>query len=248
MLYVDKMDGYIRKLDTTSALLEEAVEYLSRIHPCPFRSPSSYCKVEKAVAKLSVAVNRDKERYALKIRGYNAVESRTPIVGALCTAIAAMYGFDLSLKYTEKEMTKIFENDRELYYKIVGGPHPSDENTSDEFYASVAADYGMTSGELREFDEVLRTKSTWSGIQGMMLPTKLISETLQDPLGLQEPVDPPGVTRVEAFSCTTRGEDVRMMDFELEKAPKPLDVHRTNAAVEALCFDATASQEREDGE
>lgn len=236
MLYVDRMDGFVRKLETTSAVKEEPVEYLSRIYPCPLRTPSSYCKVEKAVDKISIAVNRDRERYALKLRGYWTTDRNTPIVGAYITAVGKMYGLELTQIEDDAQLRDIYEHDRELYWKIAAGPFPWDENASDEQYASVGADYGMSSGELREFDAVLRSQSTWSGIQAIMLPAKLISETLEDPLGLSPKSDPPGVARVPAFSTSTRGEDPRMCNFESCDASVagPSNAPRTEAAKQAL--------------
>jgi len=236
MLYVDRMDGFVRKLETTSAVNEEPVEYLSRIYPCPLRSPSSYCKVEKAVDKISIAVNRDPERYALKLRGYWTTDRNTPIVGAYITAVGKMYGIELTQIEDDALLLDIYEHDRELYWKIAAGPFPWDENASDEQYASVSADYGMSSGELREFDALLRSQSTWSGIQAMMIPAKLISETLDDPLGLHTKPDPPGVARVPAFSTSTRGEDPRMCNFEsCDACPaEPSNAPRDEVAKRAL--------------
>lgn len=236
MLYVDRQDGFVRKLETTSAVKEEPVEFLSRMYPCPLRSPSSYCKVEKAVDKISIAVNRDRARYILKLCGYWTTDRNTPIVGALLTAVGRMYGIELTLIEDDATMLEIYEIDRELYWKLAAGPFPWDENASDEQYESVAKDYGMSSGELREFDDRLRSQSTWSGIQALMLPAKVISETLEDPLGLQTKSDPPGVARVPAFSTTTRGEDPRMSNFESSDATvvEPTNAPRDEAAKRAL--------------
>lgn len=242
MTYVDMMDGFERKLETTSAVAEEHVEYLSRIYPCPLRSPSSYCKVEKALDKISVAVNRDRERYILKLRGYWTVDGRTPIVGAALTAFSNLYGIELtplgngvplSSDDLEGDVRRIYEEDRELYMKIAGGPYPWDPNASDEQYQRVAEDYGMTSGELREFDALLASQTTWKGIQSMMVPKKLIDETLEDPLGLHVKADPPGTTRVAAF----KGVDPRMTTFEFDDGASvfpPFDAARSEAARRAL--------------
>ena len=235
MLYVDRQDGFVRKLETTSAVKEEPVEYLSRIYPCPMRSPSSYCKVEKAVDKISIAVNRDRARFILKLCGYHTTDRNTPIVGALLTAVGKMYGIELTLIEDDATMLELYETDRELYWKVTAGPFPWDENASDEQYESVAAEYGMTSGELREFDERLRSQSTWSGIQQCMLPTK-ISVSSTDPLGLQTSIDPPGISRVPAFSTSSRGEDPRMCNFESSDAivATPSNAARDEAAKRAL--------------
>jgi hypothetical protein len=92
---------------------------------------------------------------------------------------------------------------------------------------------------LREFDDKLRSLSTWRGIQGMMVPAKLISKTAQDPLGVAESEDPPGATRVAAIDCTTRGEDPRMENFDSSdssdtNSTAPADAERSHAAKMAL--------------
>lgn len=213
MKYVDRQDGFVRKLETTNAAKEQPVEYLSRIYPCPLRTLSSFCKVEKALAKLSVAVGRDRDRYILKLKGYFENDRNTPIVGAFLEAVSNMYGVTLS-KMTEEEMVSLADDDKELYWKLANGPFPSDDGASDEAYACVGADYGVSSGELREFDDKLRSQHTWAGIQEMMVPAKIMDETQEDPLGLTGKKDPPGVERVAAFDCTTKGADPRMEDFE----------------------------------
>lgn len=234
MLYTDKMDGFVRKLETTSALDEERCEYLSRIHPCPLNTVASYCKVEKAVDKLSIAVNRDREKYIFKLCGYWTTDRNTPIVGALLTALGNMYGIELT-QLDEAQLAVVRETDRELYHKIVGGPTPWDGNADDWVYQCVADDYGMCSGELREFDARLRSQSTWKGIQAMMLPAKIISETCEDPLGLQIKSDPSGVARVPAFSTTKDGLDPRMCDFEAGSSTDlPTDSARNDAAIRGL--------------
>jgi len=225
MLYVDRMDGFKRTFEFSSAVKEEPVEYLSRIYACPSRSFSSFCKVEKAIDKISIALNRDRERYVLKLRGYWTTDRNTPIVGAYIEALANLYCVNLCqigdgtpvtsednihLLDHNDERRKIYEMDRELYYKIAGGPYPWDEGASELQYECVAKDYNMTSNELYAFDERLRLQSTWKGIQGMMVPAQVAKETPDDPLGLQRKPDPPGVLRVPAF----KGDEPRMCTFE----------------------------------
>jgi hypothetical protein len=241
MKYVDRQDGFVRKLDTASAANEESVEYLSRIYPNLLASLSSFCKPEKALDKLSVATGRDREKYILKLKGYFMNDRNTPLVGALLEATSKMYKVPLT-KLTDEELAATAEHDKELYWKLFNGPFPYDEGASDLAYECVAADYGMTSGELREFDDKLRSQSTWAGIQSMMLPAKLSKETAQDPLGLAVDEDPPGTSRVAAFSCTTKGQDPRMEDFESTDAHSadpetdtaPADADRSSAALAAL--------------
>lgn len=240
MKYVDKQDGFIRKLETSDAVNGEPVEYLSRIYPYLHGSLSSFCKVEKALDKLSVATNRDRDRYILKLKGYWQNDRNTPIVGAFLQAVSKMYQAPL-VKLTEAELSALAEQDKELFWKLANGSFPSDEGASDLAYECVASDYGMTSGELAEFDDKLRKLSTWREIQAMMVPAKMLKESAKDPLGLAETLDPPGTERVAAFDCTTRGKDPRMEDFESPAVtPEPpvatasADAKRSEAALAAL--------------
>nr|APG76212.1 hypothetical protein 1 [Beihai noda-like virus 22] len=242
MHFVDKMDGFTRKLDVSAALLEEPVEYLSRIYPCPTRVLTSYCKVEKAVNKLSIAINGDPERYFLKLRGYWTVDSRTPIVGAYVTAVANMYGITLeplgdgSILTTgdlDGELRRLYEEERELYMKVAGGPIPWSPSSEQELYDSVAAEYGMTSVELREYDADLRSQSTWRGIRDKMLPRQLLKKDAVDPLGLYEQPEPEGIARVAAF----KGPGPRLCDLHPiceETAHQDFDDSRTDAALRVL--------------
>lgn len=247
--FVDLMDGFKRKLETTSAVKEEPVEYLSRIYPCPLQSPCSFCKVSKALNKLSISTNRDRERYILKLRGYWTVDKNTPVVGAYLIALAKMYEVELSDlgdgkpishaysialpdDYQDKDVRRLYEEDRELYMKVAGGPFPWEPNSSELCYQVVGQEYGMTSGELREFDRDLANQSTWIGIQSKMLPKK-ITELSEDPLGLHDKPDPPGVAKVAAF----KGEDPRMCNFESNDGAtdqSTSDSRRTEAALTAL--------------
>lgn len=247
MKYVDRQDGFLRKLETTDSVKEEPVEYLSRIYPNLLRSLSSFCKPEKALDKLSVAINRDRDKYILKLLGYFETDRNCPLVGALVEATSKMYNAPMR-KLTDEELAAIAEHDKEAYWKLANGPFPSDEGASDLAYECVAAEYNMTSGELRDFDEKLRSQSTWAGIQAMMVPAKISKETADDPLGQAETEDPAGVARVAAISCTTRGDDPRMEDFPSTDATskqsfstwpgwvrtEPANADRSEAAIAAL--------------
>jgi hypothetical protein len=213
MLYVDRMDGFVRKLEVTSAVREEPVEYLSRNYPCPLRTLASYCKIEKAATKLSVATGRDRERYVLKLRGYATNDRNTPIIGALLTAVAKMYGVELLPITDQATLDSLYQNERELYYKISNGPAPWCDKAPEEVYAAVAAERGMTAGELEVFDAKLRSLSKWDDIQQMMIPAGLMKYTPIDPLAQFNKPDPAGVARTPAFTATTRNEDVRMENF-----------------------------------
>jgi len=224
MRYVDRMDGFVRTYEVSSALKEEPVEYLSRIYPNPTRTGSSFCKIGKALAKLSVCASRDVDKYALKLRGYWQNDKHTPLVGAWIQAVANMYSIELK-DVNEDELTALHEHDREMYWKLYNGAFPYDENAEDVQYECVAADYGMTAAELMEFDNGLRAETTWMGIQAWMLPTKLSKESDTDPLGLHTlSADPPNLTRANAFHAQRHGLGSRLID-QVESSGKSNGQH-----------------------
>jgi len=253
MKYVDRMDGFKRKLETCSAEKGEPVEYLSRIYPCLARTKSSFCKVEKALAKLSLGVNRNRYKFIAKLRGYFYTDRHAPIVGAFIEAVCNLYN-TVPYQFSEAEVEALKHTNPEVYYKVALGPYPWDgEDSLEESYAAVAEDYGMTSGELIEFDAGLRRLRTWKEIQEYMVPKKkmtLAAERLarivgsmEDPLALVDKPDPPGVYRVAAAV----GEDPRLYNESLPKEEDPgsdtesdipLDVRsrRTAAALSALAL------------
>merc|ERR1711904_518308 len=94
MQYVGAQDGMLAKLDAICVpSKEDSVEYLSReFFALHAGSGASYCKIEKALAKLTVSASRDPWRYVSKILGYLTVDWRAPVVGAYLQAVCSMYG------------------------------------------------------------------------------------------------------------------------------------------------------------
>lgn len=214
MLYVDRADGFERKLEGMwSVLNEERCEFLSRVYPSITTSLCCYANVIKALNKLSVAVNRDKDRYFLKLQGYWSTDRKTPILGPYMTAIANLYKFDLGALDRDALLAKLYDADRDTYWKVAAGPHPYDAGSEELMYQVIASDFGLSSVELHEYDEKLASMSTWNGIKTMMLPWTLEQEklmTLGDPLGLHLVAETPeGVARVPPID----GGDVRMEAF-----------------------------------
>lgn len=90
--------------------------------------------------------------------------------------------------------------DRETAWKLREGPYPVNASDLEYMYEAIAADYGWTSGELRELDDSLRRQTTREGIRAHKLPPALAHLTSDDPLGDRiERSVPDGVAMVEAW-------------------------------------------------
>jgi hypothetical protein len=136
--------------------------------------------VEKALRKLSVAINRDPVRYFYKIRGYLANDRHCPLVGGFCLGVCNTYGWDCSKPLTQEELDKLAVEDRERYWQVQGGSFPDNDVQShlDTMLAEVGSDYGMTSTEVAEHDARLAGCSTWEELQEQMLAWKWKDEQL----------------------------------------------------------------------
>jgi hypothetical protein len=245
MRYCDRMDGFVRKLETCSAERGEPIEYLSRIYPNIYHTLFSHCKVEKAVAKLSISVNRDFNKFASKLRGYYLTDRHAPIVGAFLEAIAGMYGIHLD-PFSESQLEALKHTDPEVYHRVAHGPYPYDGPDCQEMaYEQAAKDYGMTSGELNAFDNGLRQQHTWKGISEYLIPAKVMSPGVEvlakamarfrDPLAPVRKEDPPGVYRVAAAD----GGDPRIQP---SPSVRPDTNPRNAAVVDALTFPDDAEE------
>ena len=96
MKYVGLQDGMQAKLDAVcDPSKHEPIEYLSRVFfNLHAGSSASYCKIEKALAKLTVSSARDPWKYVSKLLGYLTTDWRTPVVGAYLQAVCRMYGLE----------------------------------------------------------------------------------------------------------------------------------------------------------
>jgi hypothetical protein len=168
-------------------------EYLSRMYPSPMTSGTSYCKIEKALDKLSIAINSDPERYALKCQGYWTVDSKTPVVNAYLKAMARIYNFELEpLATDENTLDELYYADRDLYYKVKAGPYPTDDQTEELLIEAAARQLGFAAGtELQQFVDGLSQATTREEMAEFKLP--LIQ-------GAAFKVDPLHTTRVAAAS------------------------------------------------
>jgi len=98
MHYVGLQDGMHAKLDAVCVPSnEDSIEYLSRhFFALHAGSAASYCKIEKALAKLTVSSARDPWRYVSKLLGYISADWRAPLVGAYLRAVCSMYGLKVT--------------------------------------------------------------------------------------------------------------------------------------------------------
>jgi len=143
--------------------------------------------------------------------GYLVTDRFTPVIGAFIDAIWATKNMGPDpIKYdpesgtatlSEKYLSKVEGQDRETSWKMRDGPYPVTKDDLDIMYQTAAADYGMTSSELRAFDDNLRKQTTLDGIRGCRLPVALQHLTAENPTGdgLTKLV-PPGVNMVAAWS------------------------------------------------
>jgi hypothetical protein len=143
------------------------------------------------------------------------------------------------------------------------GPYPWDgEESLEAAYEAVGEEYGMTAGELMDFDAGLRRLRKWTDIQQYMVPKKVLTPaaeelarivgSMEDPLAPVDKPDPPGVHRVAAAV----GEDPRLYaesstseqdpDNSDNESDTPLDVRskRTAAALSALSLCPVKDEEK----
>lgn len=193
--YLSQCDGMKTDVEFISTRAEDPQpwEYLSRIYPNPIASGTSYCKIEKALDKLSISINSDSERYALKCRGYWTVDSKTPVVNAYLMAMARIHDFELDpLVPDEKTLDELYTTDRDLYYKVKAGPYPTDEQSEELLFESAAKLLAFGTGtELQKFMEGLSKATTREEMAEFKLP--LIP-------GHVARVDPANTTRVASAS------------------------------------------------
>jgi hypothetical protein len=197
--YVNRSDGMTIEMDfvKTTCGQVEPVEFLSRVYPSPGTSPTSYAKILRALSKLSINVNGEPERAELKLRGYMAVDSKTPVLAEYVAALATLNGFDLA-PIDEAALAALYDTDRDMYYRVCGGPYPRDE-ASDELTREVVGDQlGFTGSELDEYCCMLKKCKTWEALEAMKLPSD--SDLTQD--------DPAGTLRVAARNGIVRLSDV----------------------------------------
>jgi hypothetical protein len=227
--YLSRLDGMkvVTEYSCTVPGNEEPVEYLSRVYPAPQSSAVSFCKVTRALDKLTIALNGDRDRYCLKVQGYWTVDSRTPVVRDYLRAIAQMYGFELKAIEGDKQLAMLYASDRDLYYKVIGGNAGVDAEADEAAcHDAIALQLGMTGNELENYCTGLSKEKSWEGIKQFALPDVTLN-------GARRQADPPGTYRTVAASGAER-----LADVEAEPGASA-DVDHSNVAVDEVA-DASA--------
>jgi len=171
------------KLKVAFSRPEDGTFFLGRHYPKPLESLASYADVLKALRKLSVARNLDVEKYKHKLLGYWTTDSKTPGISEYLTAVAKMYGVDLQCyenlpdfdedghpKLTV-EMANLLANDREVFYRVAGGPYCVEDEDVPMMTEAIATQVGFaTTAELEQWLASLAECSTWEEIDAFQLP------------------------------------------------------------------------------
>jgi len=149
--YCDRQDGFVREVDFVDPFADYP-EYLSRIW---IPEHGSYCKISRAVARLSASLGDDKDRFCLKLDGYNFTDGDAPIVGAYVCALATL--FKHKLRPTEdRTYEELAALDKEVAEKIKLGNQHKSEGFSEHAFEFAAREFNVTAAQLREVDEKLR--------------------------------------------------------------------------------------------
>jgi hypothetical protein len=171
------------KLKVSFSNPEDGTFFLGRYYPKPLESLASYADVLRALRKISVARNLDVDKYMLKLRGYWTTDSKTPGIREYLIAVAKMYDFDLDhfnglVEYDSdgtpvlsKEMAKLLATDRDMFYRVVGGPYCVEDDDVPMMLEAIATQVNFEcSSELESWLQSLATCTTWEEIDSFQLP------------------------------------------------------------------------------
>lgn len=202
--FITKAIGMVHEGESTLKVTfntpEDPYFFLGRYYPAPNISLASYSDVLKAIRKLSVAKNSERERYILKLHGYWTTDSDTPVLSEYLQAVARMYGVKLQAYMPEHEgmcLTKdgqftkwaweeldireivnsdsrfatLFRDDRDMFYRVARGVHHG-ASVDDVIlmHEAIARQFEMTSAELTALRHSLSTASTWDEIEAIRIP------------------------------------------------------------------------------
>jgi hypothetical protein len=201
--YFTKAIGQVHEGNSTLKVTfntpEDPYFFLGRYHPAPNISLASYSDVLKAIRKLSVAKNSERERYILKLHGYWTTDSETPVLSEYLQAVAKMYGVELQMYVPEIEgmcptgdggYTKwaweeldvrqlvnsdskfaiLYRDDRDMFYRVASGVHRG-ASAEDALlmHEVIARQLDMSSAELTGLRTALKNASTWDEIDAIRI-------------------------------------------------------------------------------
>jgi hypothetical protein len=143
---------------------------------------ASYADVHKALRKISVACNLELEKYKLKLRGYWTTDSKTPGIREYLIAVARMYkvelrSFDVIVETDDdgnavlsEELVKLLTTDRDMFYRVAGGPHCVTDEDVPMMSEAIAHQVGFTASELQTWLESLEQCMSWDELDAFQLP------------------------------------------------------------------------------
>jgi len=201
--YLTKSIGMVHEGESTLKVTfntpDDPYYFLGRWYAAPNSSMASYCDVLKAIRKLSVAKNSDRERYMLKLHGYWTTDSDTPVLSEFLQALARMYGITLEMYFAQEPgmcptddgrltkwaweeldlpellasdnvFAKLYRDDRDMFYRVAGGVYVSPgADDARLMHEAVARQLGMSSGDLEVIRASLRKASTWDEIDAIRI-------------------------------------------------------------------------------
>jgi hypothetical protein len=144
---------------------------------------ASYADVLKALRKISIARNLDVDKYVMKLRGYWTTDSKTPGIREYLIAVAKMYRVELAV-YAEvvdfyddgspvltKELADLLAADRDMFYRVAGGPYCVEDDDIPLMTQAIAAQVGFdNSAEFERWLNSLAQCSTWEELDAFQLP------------------------------------------------------------------------------
>ena len=184
--FVSTSIGMILKV--TFSRPEEGTFFLGRHYPRPLESLASYADVAKACRKISIARTCDLEKYKLKLFGYWTTDSKTPGIREYLIAVARMYGIELHsyegvVEYDEydrpilsEEMANLLANDRDMFYRVAGGPYSVEDSDVPMMLEAIAPQIGFESeglggsSDCEAWLEELSNCATWEELDSFQIP------------------------------------------------------------------------------
>jgi hypothetical protein len=179
--FITKTIGMILKV--SFARPEEGTFFLGRYYPRPLESLASYADVSKACRKISLARDMNLEKYKMKLYGYWTTDSKTPGIREYLIAVARMYNIDLRAyedvvqvddegrPVLSKEMAHLLANDRDMFYRVVGGPYCVEDDDVPMMLEAIATQINFeSSSECEEWLESLSKCTTWEELDSFQIP------------------------------------------------------------------------------
>jgi len=162
---------------------QDGTFFLGRHYPRPLQSLASYADVAKACRKISVARNRDVEKYKLKLHGYWTTDSKTPGIREYLIAVARLYDVDLQCydgivevddmgrPVLSEEMAYLLANDKDMFYRVANGPYDVTDEDVPMMLEAIAPQLNFeSSAEFEAWLAALAECATWEELDSFQIP------------------------------------------------------------------------------